>query len=63
MRTEGVDFKSTRKTKPVRISCGYTYVQHVLLFNKAGVEDPREILDRLHDIKFVLVSCDRIFHI
>jgi hypothetical protein len=37
-------------------------VQCVLLFNKAGVEDPRGILDRLNGKKSALeniVSCDK----
>jgi hypothetical protein len=59
-----LDSKYTRKTKTVQIPCGWLHVRCVLLFNKAGVEDPRGILDRLHDRKFALenlVSCDRVF--
>jgi hypothetical protein len=50
----------------VRIPCGCPHAQHVLLFNKAGVEDPREILDRLHGRKSTLeniVSYDSLRHI
>jgi hypothetical protein len=61
-----LDSKSTRKTKSVRIPCGCPHTRCVLLFNKAGVEDPREILDRLHERKSALeniVSYDRVFQI
>jgi hypothetical protein len=47
----------------VRILCGCPNARCVLLFNKAGVEDPREILDGLHATKFALeniVSCDSL---
>jgi hypothetical protein len=46
--------KSTRKTKVVRIPCGYPHARCVLLCNKAGVEDLRELLGRFHDRKFAL---------
>jgi hypothetical protein len=52
--------------KPVQISCGCLHARCVLLFNKAGVEDPGGILDRLHGRKSALenlVSCDRVFEI
>jgi hypothetical protein len=61
-----LDSKSSRKTKHVRIPCGCPHARCVLLFNKAGVEDPKEILDKLHVRKSALeniVSCDRIFKI
>jgi hypothetical protein len=37
-----------------------------MLFNKAGVEDPREILGRIDSRKSAwekIVSCDRVFEI
>jgi hypothetical protein len=61
-----LDSKSSRKMKPVRISCGCPHARCVLLFNKVGVEDPRGILDKLHARKSALdniVSCDRVFDI
>jgi hypothetical protein len=51
-----LDSKSTRKTKPVRIPYGCPHVQCVLLFNKAGVEDPRGVLE-------YIVSCDIVLEI
>jgi hypothetical protein len=61
-----LDSKSTHKTKLVQISCGCPHARCVLLFNKGGVEDPREILGRLYGRKSALeniVSCDRVFEI
>jgi hypothetical protein len=61
-----LDSKSMRKMRPVRIPCGCLHAQCVCLFNKTEVEDPRKILDRLHDTKSALktiVSCDRVFDI
>jgi hypothetical protein len=53
-------------TKPVRIPCGCPHAQLVLIFDKAGVEDQRGILDRLHGKISALeniVSCDGVFDI
>jgi hypothetical protein len=58
--------KSTHKTKLVWILRGCPHAQLVLLFDKVRVEDPREILDRLHGRKSALeniVSCDSLRHI
>jgi hypothetical protein len=42
------------------------HMRDVILFNKARVEDPRGILNRLYGKKSVLeniISCDRVFEI